>query len=219
MKRVLLALTLSAGAMCASAALVYDSSSAYAVGTLHPTATSGFNSNLVTHPTLAYAANSIIEAGGHIRLAGMERQGTSAVIQMRTGPNGSPAISNTMTFSLNFYSSLGGASIGSRTATLVTPAGSGTTNATFRPFYDVTFDLTGLTLQDEIFYGLSFNPQANVTAQSTNLSLWNYGTAPGFPTTDSDYDGATIKVGTDLSNSYWFKKTDNIDPARMLLKF
>lgn len=120
---------------------------------------------------------------------------------MRTGPNGSAAISDSLTFTLNFYNTLGGASIATRNVTVTTPAGTGSTTQTQRPFFNITFDLAGLVLEDDFYYGLSFNPSANVTAQSMNLSLWNYGTAPNFPTTDSDYDGPTIKAGTDLSKA------------------
>ncbi len=69
-------------------------------------------------------------------------------------------------------------------------------------------------LPDEVYFGVALaNPGSTTTTQSTNLSLWSYGTYPGWATTDADFDGATVKVGTDLSNKVWSRNlsTGNVD--------
>ena len=196
----------------ANAEVIYDSSSMYQWGTVSPTATSGWNGNIVAHPTQAYQAQQVAEVGGKIGFAGTDRFAQSATVQMRTGPNGSPAIAGNVTLTLNFYSinvdgSIG-STLGSRTQTFASPAGSGSTNTTYRPYYDATFDLSSLslTLPNQVYFGVALlTPGLDATTQSTNISLWNYGTAAGFGPTDSDYDGPSIKAGTDLSNSVWIR--------------
>jgi hypothetical protein len=196
----------------ANAEIIYDSSSMYQWGTVSPTATSGWNGNIVSHPTQAYQAQQVAEVGGKIGFAGTARFAQSATVQMRTGPNGSPAIAGNVTLTLNFYSinvdgSIG-STLGSRTQTFASPAGSGSTNTTYRPYYDATFDLSSLslTLPNQVYFGVALlTPGLDATTQSTNISLWNYGTAAGFGPTDSDYDGPSIKAGTDLSNSVWLR--------------
>ena len=205
----------------ANAEIIYDSSSMYQWGTVSPTATSGWNGNIVSHPTQAYQAQQAAEVGGKIGFAGTDRFAQSATVQMRTGPSGgdglygSPAIAGNVTLTLNFYSINGdgsiGSTLGSRTQTFASPAGSGSTNTTYRPYYDATFDLSSLslTLPNQVYFGVALlTPGLDATTQSTNLSLWNYGTYPGFGPTDSDYDGPSIKAGTDLSNSVWLRAMD-----------
>ena len=201
----------------AMAGVIYDSSSMYQWGTVSPTATSGWNGNIVQHPTQPYLAQQVAEVGGKIGFAGTDRFAQSATVQMRTGPNGSAAIAGNVTLTLNFYSinvdgSIG-TTLGSRTQTFASPAGSGSTNTTYRPYYDATFDLSSLslTLPNQVYFGVALEtPGLNATTQSTNISLWCYGTSPGSPysTADSTFDGSVIKTGTDLSNSVWTRKLD-----------
>ena len=201
----------------ASAAIIYDSSSTYQWGTLSPTATSGWNGNIVQHPTQPYLAQQVAEVGGKIGFAGTDRFAQSATVQMRTGPNGSAAIAGNVTLTLNFYSinvdgSIG-TTLGSRTQTFASPAGSGSTNTTYRPYYDATFDLSSLslTLPNQVYFGVALlNPGLDATTQSTNISLWCYGTSPSSPfsTADSTFDGSVIKTGTDLSNSVWIRESN-----------
>lgn len=201
----------------ASASVIYDSSSMYAVGTTSPTATSGFNGNVVLHPTIAYYAQQNGEYGGKIGLAGSDRLAESATIQIRTGtPIGNVAVSGSVTLTLSFYGIAPGGSIGAllgyKTQQFAAPAAADNTSTPYvnegRPYYDATFNLTSLnlTLPDQLYFGVALNlPGSSTTTQSTNLSLWDYGTAPGWLPTDSTYDGTMVKVGTDLSQTTWFR--------------
>lgn len=222
MKKLATAISLSLVALQSMASVVYDSSSVYLWNTPNPVATSGWNNDITTHPTQAYYAQSLVEVGGEIQLAGTDRNATSATLQLRTGPvlpggaGTAPAISDNITFTLNFYTGEGTGLFASQQVTVATPAGTGTSGPGVqnamdnRPFFNVTFDLSslGLTLPDDMYYGLSFDPTVNTTANSVNMSLWNYGTASGYGPTDPDYDGPTIKTGTDLSDSVWTRGTD-----------
>ena len=162
----------------------------------------------------AELAQQAAEVGGKIGFAGTDRFAQSATVQMRTGPNGSAAIAGNVTLTLNFYSinvdGTIGSTLGSRTQTFASPAGSGSTNTTYRPYYDATFDLSSLslTLPNQVYFGVALlTPGLDATTQSTNISLWCYGTSPSSPfsTADSTFDGSVIKTGTDLSNSVWIR--------------
>jgi hypothetical protein len=216
MKKALLLAAFAVASINVSAAVVYDSSSTYAWGAANPNST-GDNGNIVYHTTQAYWAAQVGEIGGKIGLAGGERLAQSATVQMRTGSSASGAVAGPVTLSLSFYNingdgSLGGL-LGSQTQTVQSPAGTNDPSTPYvnegRPYYDVTFDLTSLALwlPDEVYFGVALaDPGSTTTTQSTNLSLWSYGTAPGWATTDADFDGATVKVGTDLSKRVWSRK-------------
>lgn len=210
------AVLVSSGESLAST-IIYDSSSMYEWGTAHPV-----SGGTVAHYTQAYAAWQVVEAGGKIGFAGSAREAASATVQMRTGPNGSPAVAGDFVMTLNFYAvnsdGTVGANIGARTQTFSAPAGSGTTPITQRPYFDCTFDLSGLglVLPDEVYFGVAFDYNQNVTTQSLNISLWNYGANPGgFNPADwfgdptvAFLDGPQVKVGTDLLTGIWGRTSD-----------
>jgi len=223
---------------CATSAsaqsVIYNSSSKFDVGVVDPRATAGLNGNVVSHFTFAYWANQLGEIGGKIGFAGSSRLANSATVQMRTGANRicqdppactiftpAQAAAGPVTLTLNFYAINGDGSIGSllglRTQTFNSPGAIDDTATPFvnegRPFYNATFDLTTLSLilPDQVYYGVELsNPGSSATTQSTNLSLWNYGTAPGTGTDNSIYDDAVVKVGTDLSKAVWLRTLTNV---------
>ena len=222
LRSVLASLVVSIVAANASAAVVYDSSSMYAWGTPNPNpAAASDNGGVVYHTTQAYWAQRVGEIGGKIGLAGSERLAQSATVQMRTGSSAAGATAGPVTLSLNFYGVNGdgtlGALLGSKTQVFQSPAGTNDPSTPYvnegRPYYDVTFDLTslGLWLSNEMYFGVALaDPDSTATTESTNLSLWSYGTAPGWSVNASDFDGSTIKVGTDLSNMVWSRNlSDN----------
>lgn len=206
-------------ALSASAEVIYDSSSLYAAGTVNPS-----TGGVVTHVTQAYAAQQVTEFGGMIGLAGSARDIQSATVQMRTGPASGIAAAGNIDLTLNFYAvnpdRTLGALLGSRTQNFSTPAGSGSEATSQRPFFDCTFDLSsmGLSLPNQVYYGVALDYTQNTVAQSINLSLWNYGADPGGygpywsgnsnPTfidgaPGTPAGGSLVKVGTDLITGSW----------------
>jgi len=219
-----------AGAADAST-VVYDSSSLYQAGTTGP------EGGLVGHFTQSYAGGGpTYEAGGLIQLAGSDRLAQSATVQMRvgSGPNLDPVNgpfvqAGTVELTLNFYAVNGdrtfGSLLGSRTQRFDTPAGTAGNFATAAPYFDVTFNLSSLSLMlpDKVYFGVAsfYNEFANAVAPSVNLSMWNYGTNPGGfafwqgngtapdwvdwvdgpPGTPAG--GSAVKVGTDLITGTW----------------
>jgi len=122
---------------------------------------------------------------------------------------------------LNFYSLNGDGTSGNpylvgdllagKTQTFFIPGGDPTSPNSWvtRPYFDLLFDLSALnlTLPDKLAYGLEFNANQNSTANSLNIGLWNYGTFPGYSTTDADFDASVIKTGTDLVST-WGRRYD-----------
>lgn len=210
--------------------VIYNSSSMFDVGVVDPRATAGTNGNVVSHVTFAYWAQQVGEIGGKIGFAGSDRLANSATVQMRTGLNRvclnpptctvftpAQAVAGPVTLTLNFYAINGDGSIGSllglRTQMFASPEAIDDTGTPFvnegRPFYDATFDLSGLSLilPDQVYYGVVLgNPGSTATTQSTNLTLWNYGTNPAAPKATSFFDDDFIKAGTDLSNAVWVRR-------------
>ncbi len=198
----------------ANAAVIYDSTWMYQAGTVSPTATSGWNNNIVSHASAAFWANQKSEAGGKVAFAGTDRYVQSATVQMRTGSSASGAVAGTISATLNFYSINSDGSIGNllvtKTQSFATPASSGPSSVGYqwRPFFDITFNLDGLgSLPDQVYWGLAYDGNQNPVANSLNLGLWNYGTAPGFGPTDSDFDASVIKTGADLSGETWARSS------------
>jgi len=219
--------TLMTGAVAAVAVagsamggVIYDSTWMYQAGTVSPTATSGWNNNIVTHYTNAYAGQGTGELGGKIGFAGTDRYVQSATVQMRTGTAAAGAVAGNVTMSLNFYGVNGDGSIGSllmsKTQLFATPASSGPVSNgwEWRPFFDVTFDLNGLgSLPDQVYWGLSLDPYQNSVAEAVNIGLFNYGTYPGASTANSMFDASVIKTGTDLSGMVWWRSLNGTTGA------
>jgi hypothetical protein len=202
---------------------VYDSTSMYQAGSSYP----GVGGGTVGHYTQAYWAAQATEFGGKVGLAGTARQAHSATVQMRTGSNASGAQAGNVTMSLNFYSINNdgsvGSLLGSKTQTFATPASTGPSSNSWqwRPYFDCTFDLSslGLTLPDQVYYGLAFDANQNSVANSLNFSLWNYGADPGGyvfngynywygDATPRLVDGPQVKTGTDLMMGLWGRYYD-----------
>jgi len=200
--------------------VVYDSTSMYAAGSAYP----GTGGGTVGHYTQAYWANSLIEVGGKIGLAGSAREAHSATVQMRTGGAASGAQAGNVTMSMNLYSLNSDGSVGTlfmtKTQTFATPASTGPSSNgwQWRPYFDVTFDLSGLgTLPEQFAYGVAFDGNQNTVANSLNISLWNYGANPGgFNNADWygsnayqwSVDGPQVKTGTDLMMGTWGRGYD-----------
>jgi hypothetical protein len=197
-----------AGAADAST-VVYDSTWVYAAGTLYPPDPA---QGTVQHPTLAYWATQAIEYGGKVGLAGTNRLAQSATVQMRSG--GTPPGPGNVTMSLNFYSLISGSVgnlLGSRTQTFSIPGGDPDSPNFWetRPWFDLTFDLSALslTLPNEIAWGLEFNANQNATSNSLNINLWNYGDPASGWGAQRLVDGPQVKVGTDLVGT-WGRRYD-----------
>jgi MYXO-CTERM domain-containing protein len=176
-----------------------------------------------------YSLDQITELGGKIRLAGTDRQLSSATVKMKSpSPNGETG-SISLTFNVYAVANDGsiGSLLGTRSQTFTSAAGNmSNPGISDFPIYDCTFDLSGLgvTLPGEIYYGVALDYSGGGIAASTAINLWNYGSKPGdFPIdplgapwvgrTDTYVDGAAtagsylngtaVTTGTDLITGTW----------------
>jgi len=174
----------------------------------------------------SFTASSVTEQGGKIKFAGSDRELSSATVKMKgTGVTGN----FNMTFNVYSVAENGGVGtlLGTRTQSFASPAGNNSDPGySNRPLFDCTFDLSslGITLPEQIYYGVAIALNAGGPGDSTNLNLWNYGTRPANfleaysgewigTTTNSYVDGAAnlnsfangtqVTVGTDLLTGTW----------------
>jgi hypothetical protein len=164
------------GCDMAQADVIYDSIPSYLPG-----------SNIVSE---GYACCQINELGDYIQFAGTARDLTTVTVTLSNWNDSG----FTHPLTLNLYDAASGPTAGtliaSRTEDVTAPPH--VPNGHGGVAFNVDFDFTGITVPDQIMYGLSFDTSNTGDPgpwDSLNFGLWDY-TAGG--------DGSTIPVGTDI---------------------
>jgi len=176
----------------------------------------------------SFSGSSVTELGGKIKLAGADRELSSATVKMKGLSSGVTGYFD-MTFNVYSVAANGGLGslLGTRTQNFFSPAGNNSDPGySNRPLFDCTFDLSSLnvTLPEQIYYGVAIALNTGGVGDSTNVNLWNYGTRPvnfteaysqewigtttnayvdGAANLNSFANGTQVTTGTDLITGTW----------------